>query len=31
MHPQAGKIGKDSVESKSKVACDVFTDDDAGS
>lgn len=31
MHPHFGKVGEDSVESESKVPCDVFSDDEAGS
>jgi hypothetical protein len=31
IHPQAGKVGKDGVKPKSKVACDVLSDDDSGS
>lgn len=31
LHPHFGKVGEDSGESESKVPCDVFSDDEAGS
>jgi hypothetical protein len=31
IHPHLGKVSEDGVESKSKVPCDVLTDNDCGS